>query len=477
MSRPKVIISTDLGGGDNDDAQSMIHALLYANEVDYRGFVMTRTYDNGIIAGQRTDGAEWLREMLGAYAADLTNLRSHDSAYPSADALGALIRTGSTDSSFPGTLSAGAQLIIDQARATTAGDPVYVLTWGPIHDVAAALLAAPDIVSKIRLFSLSGLGQDTKHPAAYNALVDKVANDPAYHDLWWINSENTMRGMFVSASGNPYQGIAEGLPWIAANAPGHGNLGELFWDKYTYNISNGKDPSISPDGLKMGDTPSLLYLLDTADNDDPLASSWGGRFIKTDLGTQTWTDNPDPSVKMGVFFGARTVYEHRDEVRGDFADRFDWAATRAYDGATLGVGHNEAENLTRSGYYVSSKSLPGQSGSFIETSLKPGTHTGHAEGQFTGASGDYLVTVRYFNENDGVSTYSLSADDHLLFNWDGKGGNNSFTTIAQSVHIDHGEILELVGTKNAGECARVDYIDIAPSASAAAIADDFQFFF
>ncbi len=480
MAKPKVIISTDLGGADNDDAQSMIHALLYSNDIDYRGFVMTRTLDGGVTTNGRGNGATMLQEMIDAYAADLPNLLTHDANYASAASLRAVIKTGSTDSAFPGTLSAGARHIITEARATTAADPIYLLGWGPIHDIAAALLAAPDIVSKVRVFSLSGLGQDTAHTDAYEDLTAAVAGDPRYHDLWWINSEETMRGMYISAKGDKYVGVRESLPWVSANIDGKGHLGDLYYDKYTYNISVTRPADASPDGLKMGDTPSLLYLLDQADNNDPLASSWGGSFVRSTLGTQTWTDNLDPAVQMGPHYGARTVFEHRSEIRDDFVERLDWAETPAQPqitGPVIETGVTEFETLKLTGYFLSSKVLAGQSGKIIEVSGKSGPQSGMVEGTFTGTAGDYAVTVKYLNENDGVSPYGFYVDDRLEFSWSGRGGTNAFTEITRTLHLEYGDVIKVTGAKHNGEVARLDYIDIEPIAGSAgsSLQDDFAF--
>ena len=37
QQKPRVLISTDIGGTDPDDNQSMIHLLMYANEFDIEG--------------------------------------------------------------------------------------------------------------------------------------------------------------------------------------------------------------------------------------------------------------------------------------------------------------------------------------------------------------------------------------------------------------------------------------------------------
>lgn len=470
MAKPRVLISTDLGGYDNDDAQSMIHALLYANEVDYRGFVMTRTLDGGRVNGVATSGAAMLREMLQAYSQDLGNLRTHDSSYPSAQSLSPKIAQGSTNGTWPGTLSDGAKLIISEARAASPGDPLYLLAWGPIHDVAAALLAAPDIVPNVRVYSLSGFGQDEENPAAFNALVSAVSTDSRYHDLWWIDSESTMRGIYIAANGDRITGVTQNLPWVLENVTGHGALGNLFIEKYTYDLSTTRTGASSPDGLKMGDTPSLLYLLDNANNNDPVhGDSWGGQFREWSIGTHTFTDRTEASLRMGVWDGARTVYEHRAEIYADFAERFDWAkgtTTPAPSGATIGLGVTEAESLDRSNYFTVSDGAA-SGGAYVETRYAKGGK-GAAEGTFTGESGDYKFSFHFLNEPDGVSTYRVYIDHELVFFLRGVGGDGSWQTRYDTLHIDHGDEIRVVGTSESGEWARWDYLKIDAVSGAAA---------
>lgn len=325
QSKPRVLISTDLGAADHDDAQAMIHALLYANNFNYRGFVITRSHDEGIAAGVARSGVAMLQGMITAYGRDLAKLRTHDSSYPSQASLNALIVRGAFDSAWPGTLSAGARKIITEARASSATNPLYILTWGPIHDAAAALRSAPDIVPRVRLISVAGLAQDTAHPQAFNWLRSAVSSNSAYRNLWWINSAETIRGMYMVPGLNTRASQESHIPWVRTNVNGHGSLGNLFWNSYTYNTSFGRPANISPDGLKMGDTPSLLYLIDNVNNNDPLASSWGGRYRKTSLGLRTWEDRTESSLAIGEFSGARTVYQHRSAIFASFAQRLDWA--------------------------------------------------------------------------------------------------------------------------------------------------------
>ena len=63
--RPRILISTDIGGTDPDDNQSMMHYLLYSNEFDCEGLVSSPSFGEG-------NKSEILR-MIDIYEQDLRN--------------------------------------------------------------------------------------------------------------------------------------------------------------------------------------------------------------------------------------------------------------------------------------------------------------------------------------------------------------------------------------------------------------------
>lgn len=72
--RPRILITTDIGGTDPDDNQSMMHFLLYCNEFDTEGLVSSPSYGNG-------NDREIIR-MIGLYEQDLPTLKQHAEGYP-----------------------------------------------------------------------------------------------------------------------------------------------------------------------------------------------------------------------------------------------------------------------------------------------------------------------------------------------------------------------------------------------------------
>jgi len=290
--RYRVIVSTDIGGSDNDDFQSMVHFLLYADLFDIEGLIASPPG-----AGR----AEHIHETIDAYAADYPQLVRHAEAYPKPDQLRALVKQGAIDPAPKAGFSEateGSRWLVDRARAEDPR-PLYVLVWGSITDVAQAVHDAPDIKTKLRIYFIS----------SWNRGMDQSARDHLYEnhtDLWWIESDTTFRGMYV---GGDHQGDLGNKTFLQEHVRGHGTLGDFLVEKLP--------------AIKMGDTPSLLYLL-AGDPDDPQGEHWGGRYLPTGHGPHYWTDSQEPEVKEGKFPGAKLVNQWRAAYLRDWQARMGW---------------------------------------------------------------------------------------------------------------------------------------------------------
>ncbi len=289
--RPQVIISTDIGGSDPDDFQSMVHLLIYADRFDIKGLISSPPHDGR---------ASHIHEAINAYEKDYSKLKARNARYPTPDYLRKITKQGAFDAQKgqePTELSEGAQWIIDQAHTTD--NPLYVLVWGSITDVAQALHAQPDIKEVLRVYSIG----------SWNTVQDSLSRNYVYNhhpDLWWIESNTTFRGMYMGG----YQDEDYGnLSFVETHIKGHGALGDLFY-------SQKKD-------IKMGDTPSVLYLLH-GDLNNPETDSWGGAYVPTSHGPNYWTDNPADTLIENKRPGARTVNKFRKDFLDDWAHRMNW---------------------------------------------------------------------------------------------------------------------------------------------------------
>src|SRR5262245_33939711 len=120
--RLRVIVETD-AGGDPDDEQSMVRFLLYVNEWDVEGIIVTRpdARDGENLNPVRT-GMGIVRQLIEAYGKCHSHLIEHDRRFPPAEQLLARTVVG-----YEG--DAAADLVI---RAIDADDPrpVWFLNWG-----------------------------------------------------------------------------------------------------------------------------------------------------------------------------------------------------------------------------------------------------------------------------------------------------------------------------------------------------------
>jgi inosine-uridine nucleoside N-ribohydrolase len=148
--KPRVLISTDIGGTDPDDNQSVTHLLMYSNEFDLEGLVSSPSFGDG--------SAKEIYRMIDVYEQDFKTLRQHNKALMEPNALRKLVRQG-RQSEMPacgyGEPTEGSKWIIKQARKKDSR-PLYVLVWGCLEDVAQALHDAPDIASKICVHWIGG---------------------------------------------------------------------------------------------------------------------------------------------------------------------------------------------------------------------------------------------------------------------------------------------------------------------------------
>jgi hypothetical protein len=317
--RPRVIVSSDIGGSDPDDFQSMVHLLVYADVLDIEGLISSPP-------GKGRAGD--LLEVIAAYEQDYPQLKQHAETYPTPASLRGLVKQGATDpapaqgysrptegsrwivqralQSISAPASQGHATGVTPAPPASATRPLWILVWGSITDVAQAVHDEPGIKAHVRVYS-TGSWNTRNDPAARNYLHRH------HRDLWWIESDTAFRGMYQGGRA-PTEGWSDG-PWgnrsfLDRHVRGHGALGDLLCRKKA--------------DLKMGDTPTLLYLL-RGDPNDPTGEHWGGAFVPTGHGPHYWTDNPAAELREGNYAGARTVNKWRVEYLRDWQARMDWA--------------------------------------------------------------------------------------------------------------------------------------------------------
>lgn len=211
-SRPRVVVSTDVGGTDFDDFQSMVHFFLYADRFDIEGIVSCATGG----PARRAD----ILKVIDAYERDYPNLKSYSARYPAPDALRAISKQGAFDSAgLPGygKPTEGSEWIVKCAKRSDPR-PLWVLVWGGIDDVAQALHDAPAIKAKLRVYFIGGPNKKWSVPA-----YDYIARE--HPDLWIIENNSTYRGWFV---GGDQRGEWGNDGFVAKHVARRGALGDFF---------------------------------------------------------------------------------------------------------------------------------------------------------------------------------------------------------------------------------------------------------
>lgn len=269
--RPRFLISTDIGGTDPDDNQSMAHLLMYSDRFDIEGMVSSPSYGSG-------STAEIFR-MIDLYEKDLPKLEKHRSGFASPALLRSVTKQGRKGAApFAGITSSteGSDWIIRCAKKEDSR-PLWVLVWGGLEDLAQALHDAPEIQKNLRVYWIGG--PNKKWSA--NAYAYIAANFP---DLWMIEVNSSYYGFF---SDNQAPDVIQTTDYYEKYIQGAGHLGADFKKYY--------------DGeIKMGDTPSLLYLMH-GDPADPESESWGGSFEPIGRSARVVYDRPTTTADTVAF--------------------------------------------------------------------------------------------------------------------------------------------------------------------------------
>lgn len=270
--RHRIVVSTDIGGTDPDDFQSMVHLFVYADSFDIEGLISS-PYG----PGRESD----IHTVIDVYARDYGNLSTYSDRYPSPDALRAITKQGAIET--PGasgisTSTEGSEWLIRCARRADPR-PLHVLVWGGIEDLAQALHDAPDILPKLRVYFIGGPNKKWSVDA-YNYVEQ---NHP---QLWMIEANATYRGWFVGGDQSGHWGNKE---FVTQHIKGHGALGDYFSTQLKGTI-------------KMGDTPSVARLL-RGSSEDPTQPSWGGKYVPIWDGRKTSFDRLTTEADVVEVFG------------------------------------------------------------------------------------------------------------------------------------------------------------------------------
>lgn len=346
----RTVITTD---GEVDDMNSVLRALLYANDMDIAGIVITSsTYHyagNGKdIKPFRWTGTDWIYKYLDDYADVYDNLKAHDENYPSPDYLksvtkiGNITNVGEMDEITEGSEFLKELFLDDDER------PLYVQTWGGTNTTARALKSIQEeyedsdeweaiqkkINDKLILYII--LDQDSSY-ADYIAkewpdlqIINDRSNFWHFAYAWQMHDDSvntTLHGDWmyenlVKDKGKFMENYA--LMNDGRTIEGENDEEQRGWDDYIKANPNYK----KYDFISEGDSPSFLYLIDTGlrSLESPEFGGWGGRFGLVDNKTYKNTVL-DFNPNTNKYEASYTLTRWFDAMNNDFANRVSWTLT------------------------------------------------------------------------------------------------------------------------------------------------------
>lgn len=389
--KPRVLISTDIGGTDPDDFQSVIHLLMYADRLQIEGLVASPFGD-----GRKKD----LFDMIDLYEKDYDQLRQQSADFPTPSSLRAICRQGGVpEAPFKGfrTANEGSDWIISCAKKES-DQPLWVLVWGGLEDVAQALHDAPEIKEHIRVYWIGGPNKKW----SVNAYAYIAENHP---DLWMIEANATYRGWFMD-EGTPEDISAEG--YYDHHILERGAMGKAFRNYYNGHI-------------KMGDTPSLMYVLN-GNPDDPLGESWGGQFTRINRSSRMIFEGNTTTADTVPAYG---VLEWRfngpeADIPTDSACFTMEISNQIWPGYYLGDGIYSVRYASKKPEicsYITSSSIPelnGLQGQFVSITPWPGKPASDDYPLGAHWYGDRPEPELFLQEQQGAATISIHRREFLM---------------------------------------------------------------
>jgi len=307
--KARVVVLTD---AETDDRCSMVHFLLYANDMDVEAIVQS----NSCFQVHGWSSEPWLEEQICAYEKVYPNLKVHDPNYPTPDFLRSRVYLGDEDPSHVGisggqviSLLPGCDPVIDPTDwpDTPGSDrivellldddprPIYIGCWGGGNTAAKAF-------QKLQ----------AQYPDQYERAIRKAV----LYCIWYQDAagsyiERNHPGATILLN-HHFQGS-----WDYGSLTSTDNI-------VTQYMRNGKNPlgeCYTQPYISEGDTPAFLYAVQNGlrSYEDPTYGGWGGRFYKVEGFENVYRDT-----------GFGELREWTENAMHDFTARLIWCYTPEY---------------------------------------------------------------------------------------------------------------------------------------------------
>lgn len=309
-AQTRMIVMSDIGGSDPDDAESMIHLMVSLDQVNLEGIISQHAW-----VPYGVGAVNLINNIIDGYAKVYPNLKVHSDGFPTADYLRSIVKVGQSAAAMKGIGegkdSEGSEWIIyvvdkDDPR------PVWISAWSGLNTLAQSLWKVKQtrskeelakFVSKIRVYDV--LGQD-------DAGAWIARNFPS---LTYIRNTSIY-------------GWAPSDDWTKTNIQNVGTFGALYPNRIW---------------ATEGDSPSFMYCLENGLNcpEYPDYGGWGGRFDTTEISGirgMDWVQKAGlDELQYDPYYmipsspeGSQAISYWKNAIYNDFAARMKWTVSSDY---------------------------------------------------------------------------------------------------------------------------------------------------
>ena len=353
LQKIRTVITTD---GEIDDMNSFVRLLLYSNEIELQGIILTSSIfhysGDEFSSAYRWTGETWPLEIIESYAKDYPNLKMHAKDYPTPEYLKDIFFVGNiTAASEMEKITPGSQrikeLILDNDSRK-----LYLQAWGGTNTIARALKSIEEeykdskdwlvlkkaIEEKVVLYMI--LEQDDTFQEYIRPIWQlKVISDDmnfGYFAYGWKNLAEDKKEFFESE-------------WFKKNIIGKGHLlskyaligdgkyieGEREEDQFSDSTWLKQHPEFQRyDFISEGDSLAFLYLLHPsfAGIENPTFGGWSGRYkLKGDNHFISEAVDYNPNTQR--FEQEYNFIRWLPDVQSDFAARAKWTISSKFEQA------------------------------------------------------------------------------------------------------------------------------------------------
>lgn len=313
VGKQRLIVTTDLGGADPDDKQSLIHLLVCADRVDLEGIISSNAWVDD------PDRTSDIMEVIDCYSAIYPSLKRHSKGFPDVNYLRSIVKRGQEKSNMSGVGegkdSPGSELIIAAVDKKDDSRPVWLAAWSGMNTIAQAIWKVhatrspeefQEFAAKIRIYDV--LGQDDA-----GAWIAK-----SFPEIYYIRNKEIY-------------GWGPSDEWIKENVQSKKPFGTCYPDRIW---------------ASEGDSPSFLYVYANGLNvpDSLTYGGWGGRFNAERTAGIRGMDFIEKSGKNEGMYdpyfmhasakeGIAAINKWRQHILNDFAARMNWTTTDKFSEA------------------------------------------------------------------------------------------------------------------------------------------------